>query len=166
MAGVQLYGGLIKATEQIVAKFGKDILTEERFVNILQDLYPDRDNPAVFRIVKSMINDGIVSDLESTNKVNVSSIVARLGMSLSQKYGYDKNLVEGILYSVAIGYGSITYSDYNALFAPSKQNQPKQKSQQQKASNRKQNKPAPCKQPQNNQQQPTRHGMTVKYFNY
>lgn len=43
--------GLIKAIEQIVAQFGMDVLKEERFVNILHDMYPDRDNPAVFRIV-------------------------------------------------------------------------------------------------------------------
>ena len=33
MVGVQLYDRLIKATEQIVAQFGKDVLKEERFVN-------------------------------------------------------------------------------------------------------------------------------------
>lgn len=162
MVGVQLYDGLIKATEQIVAKFGKDVLSEERFVNILQDLYPNRDNPAVFRIIKTMINDGITLETKSTNKVNIGSVVAKSGLSLSQKYGYDESLVKGIIYSLAIGCGSITYSDYNALYAPQKQNQPKQK-QQQKAPNKKQNKPAPSKQPQKNQQQPTRHGITTKY---
>ena len=164
MAGVQLYEGLIKATEQIVAKFGRNVLAEERFVNILQDLYPDRDNPAIYRIIKTMINEGIASELESANKGNVSSIVAKLGLSLSQKYGYDNSLVEGLIYSLAIGCGSITYSDYNALFAPSKQNQPKQKPQQQKTPNKKQNKPAPSKQPLNNRnQQPTRYNITTKY---
>ncbi len=164
MAGIQLYEGLIKATEQIVAKFGKDVLTEERFVNILHDMCPDRDNPAMYRIIKTMINEGIASGLESTNKENVSSIVAKIGLSLSQKYGYDKILVEGIIYSLAIGYGGITYSDYNVLFAPSKQNMPRQQSQQQNSPNKKQNKPASCKQPQNNKRQTTRYGLTTEYF--
>ena len=128
MAVVQIYEGLIKATEQIVSKFGKGILKEERFVNILQDLYPNRDNPAMFRIIKSMINDGLISDLLSCNKNNIQNFTSKTASALNKKYGYDKHLVEDILFSMSIGIGNITYSDYNALYTPSNQNQPKQKS--------------------------------------
>lgn len=114
MAGVQLFDRLIKATEQIVAKFGKDVLTEERFVNILQDLYPDRDNPAVFRIVKSMINDGYFSELLSCNKGGIRNYVGKTVSTLNQKYGYDKVLVEGIIYSIAVGCGAISQKDINS----------------------------------------------------
>ena len=111
MTGILLYNGLIKATEQIVAKFGKDVLTEERFVNILQDLYPDRDNPAVFRIIKSMINDGYCSDLLSCNKDNIQNFVSKTSLAFNQKNGFDKQLVENIIYSFAVGCGVISQKD-------------------------------------------------------
>lgn len=161
MAGVQLYEGLIKATEQIVAKFGRNVLAEERFVNILQDLYKDRDNPAVFRIIKTMINERMSSELESINKVNVSSIVAKLGMSLSQKYGYDKNLVEGILFSLAIGYGSISRSQYNALSALN--NKPTKKQVLPPSQNNYQNKHNPSKNTTNPRKKIKIDGNIIKY---
>lgn len=103
MAGVQLYDGLIKATEQIVAQFGKDVLTEERFVNILHDLYPDRDNPAIYIIVKSIVNDGISTELLNTKKRKVEAFLSKSSAILAKKYGYDKQLVEGVIYSIAVG---------------------------------------------------------------
>ena len=111
MAGVKLYEGLIKATEQIVAKFGNDVLREDRFVNILQDMYPDRDNPAVFRIIKSMINDGYCSDLLSCNKDNIQDLVSKTTLAFNKKNGYDKKLVENIIYSFAVGCGVISQND-------------------------------------------------------
>lgn len=127
MSKVQLYDRLIKATEQIVTKFGKDVLTEDRFVNILQDLYPDRDNPAVFRIVKSMINDGFFSELMLCNKGSIHNYVSKTVSALNQKYGYDKVFVEGIIYSIAVGCGAISQKDINSSTktpAPSKSTKP------------------------------------------
>lgn len=143
MVGVQLYEGLIKATEQIVAKFGRNVLAEERFVNILQDLYKDRDNPAIYRIIKTMINDGIIADIEFYNMENISSNVTKSVLSLSQKYGYDKNLIEGLIYSIAIGYGSISRSQYNALSAL--KNKPTKKQVLPPSQNNNQNKQNPSK---------------------
>jgi hypothetical protein len=108
MAGVQLYDGLIKATEQIVARFGKDVLIEDRFVNIMQDMYPDRDNPALFKIVKSMNNDGFFSGLLTCNKGNIQNYVSKIVSNLNKKNGFDKQLVESISYSIAIGCGVVT----------------------------------------------------------
>lgn len=118
MSGVQLYDGVIKATEQIIANFGKDILTEERFVNILQDLYPDRDNPAVFRIIKSMIVDGYTINLFNANKENIHNIVINTAASLSKKYGYESHLVENMMYSIAVGSNVVCPSDLSSPSSP------------------------------------------------
>lgn len=166
MAGVQLNNGLIKAVEQIVAQFGKDVLKEERFVNILQDLYPDRDNPAVFRIIKTMIIDGISKDLKDWN---ISCIQSKVGMCanvLSQKYGYDKDLIEGLLFSISIGIGNISLSDYNNLLAFSSSQRKKQRPSQKTTPQRNPKKPLIPRHSTNNQQpsQSSQYGMTVKYF--
>ena len=71
-----IYYGVINATEQIVAKYGKSVLIEERFVNILADLYPDRDNPAIFRIIKSAIKEGVIKELVSSTVNTIDHIVA------------------------------------------------------------------------------------------
>ena len=125
MAGVQLYDRVIKATEQIVAKFGKVVLTEERFVYILSDMYPERDNPAIYRIIRSAIQDGLLTSILSANAKNIEHQVATTTSVLTKQYGYDQSLVEGILYSLAIGYGTISTTQYNAL--KTQKNKPIQK---------------------------------------
>ncbi len=125
MAGIQLNNGLIRAIEKIVTQFGVDVLVEDRFVNILHDMYPDRDNPAVFRIIKSMVDDGYCSDLLKCNKINIHNYVSKSTLALNQKNGYDKNLVENLLYSIALGSGVVLQKDISAQASPSpSQNMP------------------------------------------
>lgn len=126
MASVQLYKGLVNATEAIVTKFGKDVLTEDRFANILADMYPDRDNPAVFGIIRTLIKDGYCSDLLLCNKVSIQTFVSKSTLALNQKNGFDKNLVESILNSLAVGCGVTSLNDYEVQVpttpaSPSKQ---------------------------------------------
>ena len=143
MAGVQLYKGLIKATEQIVARFGKDVLTEERFVNILHDLYPDRDNPAIFKIIKLMMNDGCFPGLLSCNKESIHNFVSKNALSFNQKNGYDKQMTEGILYSIAVGSGVLSLKDINSQTStsPSQTKPTNQNSNNQQKKNRYKNSP-------------------------
>jgi len=135
-----LYNGVINATEQIVAKYGKSVLIEERFVNILADLYPDRDNPAIFKIIKSAIKEGITKDLVSSEVHTIDHIVANNSTLLSKKYGYDNMLVKGILFSIGIGCGVMSISEYNSLFKKTNSQEKKQRKQSQ---NQKKQAPAP-----------------------
>ena len=146
MTGIKLYKGLIDATKTIVATYGKDILTENRFVNILADMYPDRDNPAVFRIIRTLVNEGYCSDLLLCNKDSIQAFVTKSSLVLNQKNGYDKNLVDSILYSLAVGCCVISPQDINkpvSTPAPSKPNKPQKAPQQP---------PKPTQQPPNKKQ--------------
>lgn len=125
MSTMQLYQGLIDATRNIVNQYGKDVLKEERFVYILADMYPDRDSPALFRIIKSAIQDGIINALIDTNVQTIEFVVSNLTSSLTKKFGYDSMLAEGVLYSLAVGSGVISIDNYNSL--KHKNNNPPQK---------------------------------------
>lgn len=112
-----LYSNIVAATSSIVTQFGRSIVHDDRFVNILSDLYPERDNPAVYRIIKSAIQDDLLKPVLSANAKSIEHQVATATVALSKQYGYDQSLVECILFSLAVGYGSITSAQFNALVA-------------------------------------------------
>lgn len=138
-----LYQNLIDATHSIVAQFGKNIVHEERFVNILSDLYPERDNTAIFRIIKSAIQDDLLTSILSSNAKNIENQVATNTSALVKQYGYDHSLVESILYSLAIGYDTISIAQYNALIAL--RNKPSKKHVLPPSQNNNQNKQKPTR---------------------
>ncbi len=124
MIEVRLYNGLVKATREIVAQFGKEILAEQKFVNIYLDLYPDRDHPAKFRILRSIISEGVATNLQSCNENNIVAFANQQAEKLERKYGYDKSKLKNTLYSLAVGADVISDSEFKALFTP-KQPAPK-----------------------------------------
>ena len=117
MSNSVLYRNIIDATTQIVKQFGKGMIFEQRFVNVLSDLAPGRTEPAVFKIIKSSTQDGLLKPVLNANAKSIEHQVATATATLSKQYGYDHSLVEGILFSLAIGYGTITTAQYNALKA-------------------------------------------------
>lgn len=152
-----LYKKLVDATVKIITQFGRSIIHEERFVNILSDLYPERDNPAVLRIIKSLIQDNLLKDVLNANVKNIEHQVATATAVLSKRYGYDQYLVESILYSLAVGYGTISTAQYNALKAL--KNKPAKKQTFPPSQN---NNPNPTKQNKKNIQPPTKYNSTAK----
>lgn len=155
MSKVQLYQGIIDATKTIVAKFGKDVVKEERFVYILADMYPDRDNPAVFKIIKSVITDGCMQELVVSPSNNIQNCINRLACALNQKNGYDEKMVEDMLYSIAIGYGVISLSDFNAIVTYNSTPN----------NNNLQNCPKPIPKPKQYPQQPSKQGPSHSNHN-
>lgn len=119
MGYVSLIGDIFKemelhdAIKRIVDQFGKEVLTEERFVNILADVYPDRDNPALFGIIKTMVKDGYCSDLLACDKDGVQTFISKSTLALNKKKGYEKTLVEDILNSLAAGCGMAATKNLN-----------------------------------------------------
>ena len=112
---------LIKEISAIVSQYGVDIVIEERFVNILKDLYPDRDHPEKFEILRAIVDEGVSSImLSSCNAKTAKSVIYTQAKSLSQKYGYDIRDITQILSCLCIGCDCITIDDYNRLFTPPK----------------------------------------------
>ncbi len=138
-----LYPNLIDATANIIKKFGKDVIHEDRFVNVLSDLSPGRNEPAVFKIIKSAILNDLLKDVLNSNAKNIEHHVTTATAVLSKQYGYDQSLVEGILFSLAVGYGTITIAQYNALKAL--KSKPSKKLTPPPSQNNNQNKQRPTK---------------------
>ncbi len=111
----KLYNNLVDATKYIVNQFGPDIIKEDRFSNIVSDICPDRNNPAIFNIIKSASQNDVMQNLLSANAKTIEHIISHESSILSWKYGYDSALVEGVLYSVSVGASIITLSDYNKI---------------------------------------------------
>lgn len=110
---------LIKEISAIVSQYGVDIVTEERFVNIMKDLHPDRDHPEKFDILKAIVDEGVSSIMLSTcNAKTAKSFITNQAKSLSQKYGYNIQNFTQELSCLCIGCNCITIDDYNRLFNP------------------------------------------------
>lgn len=107
---------LIKEISAIVSQYGVDIVIEERFVNILKDLYPDRDHPEKFDILKAIVDEGFSSEMIATvNANNAKSKVEKYSTILSTKYGYSQQDISKVLFCLCIGCDCISIDDYNAI---------------------------------------------------
>lgn len=141
---------LIKEISTIVSQYGTDIVTEERFVNILKDLYPDRDHPEKFEILKAIIAESISADMYTDcDATTVKSFLEKKAGFLSRKYGFDSADIKRILACLCIGSGFITIDDYYAATTPNRVKPSPQKSpnpaKQKAQSNPNPVKPAPKK---------------------
>ena len=127
---------LIQEISSIVSQYGIDIVTEERFVNILKDLYPDRDHPEKFDTLRAIINKGVSSDMiHKCSAKNAKSLVKKHSETLS-KYGFEKSDASQVLYCLCIGCGYISIDDYNEIVSPKKPKQYPQKPQPAKQKNK------------------------------
>ena len=112
---------LIKEISAIVSQYGVDIVIEERFVNILKDLYPDRDHPEKFEILRTIVSEGVSSEMIATvNANNAKSIVEKHAKVLSAKSGYNQQDISQVLYCLCIGCDCISIDDYKAIVKPNR----------------------------------------------
>ena len=110
---------LINEISSIVSQYGVDIVTEERFVNILKDLYPDRDHPEKFDILKAIVTDGVSADmLVHCNAKTAETFITDYSDLLSRKYGYDAKDITQVLGCLGIGCKCITIDEYKAASKP------------------------------------------------
>lgn len=106
---------LIQEISSIVSQYGTDIVIEERFVNILKDLYPDRDHPEKFEILKAIIAESISADMYTDcDATTAKSFLEKKAQFLYRKYGYDSGDIKQVLACLCIGSGFITIDDYYA----------------------------------------------------
>ena len=112
---------LIQEISSIVSQYGVDIVTEERFVNILKDLYPDRDHPEKFDIFKAIVDEGVSSDmLLNCSATSAKSFLEKQARILSRKYGYESHDIIQVLGCLCIGSGCITADEYQTATRPSR----------------------------------------------
>lgn len=115
---------LINEISTIVRRYGKSIVTGNRFVNILKDLYPDRDNPEKFKIIYDLISQDTIARLLKVKKEDLESFVEKQSSQYSKTNKVDKEDVSAILFAFAVGTKCITRSEYNSYKKPVKPNNP------------------------------------------
>ncbi len=94
---------LSQSIRNIIEIYGKSILLEDRFVYILQDLYPDRNNPDKFKIISICIKEGINKRIQKLKKKNVIDFVNDKSSFISKTYGYNRKEISIILISIYNG---------------------------------------------------------------
>lgn len=89
-----------KALNKTFENFGKDIVKEKRFVDIVSDYYPAMavDHPARKKVLTAIIVEGFGNDiLVCNNNVDARLCVDKYTALVSKKNGFDKKLVESML---------------------------------------------------------------------
>ena len=94
---------LSQSIRNIIEKYGKSIITEDRFVYILQDLYPDRNNPNKFRIISICIKEGINAKIQNLKMKNAVDFINEKSTFISKKFGYNRIEVSDILINLYNG---------------------------------------------------------------
>lgn len=62
---------IIKTIQQITQQYGKEILLEKRFLNIFNDLYPNRMDKETHALLSCMYEKGYLKQILHTKKRNM-----------------------------------------------------------------------------------------------
>ena len=94
---------LIGAIKKIVDNFGKTIITEYRFVNMVADYHSFNDNPAEKRVIHVFINEGYSIRLfKAKNNLSIIDFNS-ICNEIVRLYGFREDLVKSIIHSFIIG---------------------------------------------------------------
>ena len=66
---------LHEAIKKIVEEYGKKVITERRFFNMVADYHSFRDNPAEKRVLSAIVNEGYSARLLIIDNSDDSSII-------------------------------------------------------------------------------------------
>lgn len=91
---------LVSALHEVIDDFGKDIIKEKRFVDIVNDYHPTMfvDNPIWKKVLTAAISTGFGKDLiNCRNSDEAKLLVEKYIGLLSNGYGFDRKHVEVIL---------------------------------------------------------------------
>ena len=90
-----------KAIINVAEQFGRDIIGEIRFVNILSDMNAYVDQPACKRVLRETINNGVLMHLVNLPSTELAKIyISQIVRDMSKSYGFQENLIEYVLYSI------------------------------------------------------------------
>jgi len=89
--------------KKIVDNFGKAIITEHRFINMVADYHSFNNNPAEKRVIHVFINDGysirLLKAKDNLSIIDYNSICNEI----VRLYGFREDLVKSIIHSFIIG---------------------------------------------------------------
>ena len=95
---------LHEAIKTIVDTFGKDIISERRFLNMVADYYSFKDNPAGKMVLSALVNGGYLSQLIGTlSEKELSITINQIKKEVENNYGFRPNLIDDILTNIIRG---------------------------------------------------------------
>lgn len=101
-----------RIVRETITKFGKEIITEKKFINILADYGAFRTNPAVKTILKVLIKDGYTDQwMHSDRLVQGKSVILREANIISQQYGFKESLLKDVLTDILMPLGLTKIND-------------------------------------------------------
>ena len=105
---------IIKTIQQITQQYGKEILLEKRFLNIFNDLYPNRMDKETHALLSCMYEKGYLKQILHTKKRNIKKEIALISNSLV-KDGHAQKDVQQLVYALIVGAGVATKQEYSDI---------------------------------------------------
>ena len=82
-----------------IDNFGRNIIGEERLVNILADLSVYKAEPACRSVLSEIIRDGTSSRLFLKREIATDIEIQQAVITISTKYGFQQDIIEYVLFS-------------------------------------------------------------------
>ena len=124
-----MYQDLFDKVTEILQKNGKDILNDNKFWHILMDEYSFKSNPILKMIFKEVLNSGYINEISRSFLKKQSLNIIRIYFdNFKIKFPNDEDEIIASLFSIAIGLGKCTSTDYTSF---NKRNNPSSKNKNQ-----------------------------------
>lgn len=108
--------------KSVVSVYNKSIIEEKRFVNILRDLYPNRDKIALLSVLELLINEGVCSQLLNCGRKDVLRFREKTVKWLNTINAGSEEYINQLIFGLAIGTKIISVEDFkkieNGSFVP------------------------------------------------
>lgn len=103
---------LINNIQGLVGKFGKSIVLDKRFLNMLKDVYNFRDNPKLLIILEELYTQGCIRKIYNSSKKTIQKDIKSIVAKERHQMSVEDDDITMVLYSFAIGINIIDYNDY------------------------------------------------------
>lgn len=106
----------INSIETLIQKFGKSAVTEDRFFNMMKDVYDFYNNPDYFNALKAAYKNNAIIGICKSRKKNIKKVIeAKSDFICKNNNKQNKEVVKKVLFSYAIAINIISYEEYLAI---------------------------------------------------
>jgi len=106
---------LINNIQGLVSKFGKSMVLDKKFLNMLKDVYDFRDNPKLLNIMEELYAKDCINKIYKSSKKKIEKDIKSILSNANIKSSFGEEDVRMVLYSFAIGINILNYKDYISL---------------------------------------------------
>lgn len=106
---------LINNIQGLVSKFGKSIVLDKKFLNMLKDVYDFRNNPKLLNIMEELYAKDCINKIYKSSKKRIEKDIKSILSDTNIKSSFGEEDVYIVLYSFAIGINILNYKDYISL---------------------------------------------------